>query len=267
VIVRLASLVLGLALSSAEAQDAPRPAPFGVGERFEYDVKFGPLKVGRGSMEVAGIERIRGRDAWHIVFKVKGGTFFYKVDDTFESWVDTARFATLRFRKDQEEGGKNRDRHYEIYPERKVYVERTRDSTERESLGDPLDDTSFLYWVRTMDLEIGRTYELFRYFIPDRNPVRIKVLRRERISVPAGTYQTLVVQPLIKTTKIFSENAKAEIWLTEDSTRMMVQMKANLPFGNLSLHLRKARFAVDSTAQGNAGTPTAATPVRPREEP
>ena len=58
------------------------------GERLEYDVKFGMLKVGSGKMEVLGIETLRGRDAWHTAFTVKGGTFFYKVNDRLESWID-----------------------------------------------------------------------------------------------------------------------------------------------------------------------------------
>ena len=50
--------------------------PFGIGERFDYEVKLGSLKVGTGAMEVRGVENIRGRDAWHTAFWVKGGTFF-----------------------------------------------------------------------------------------------------------------------------------------------------------------------------------------------
>jgi hypothetical protein len=71
--------------------------------------------------------------------------------------------------------------------------------------------------------------------------VRIKVLRRERVKVPAGTYQTIVVQPMIKSKGIFSENSKAEIWFSEDANRIMVQMKADLPVGSLNLYLTSAR--------------------------
>jgi len=47
---------------------------------------FGNLKVGTGSMEVRGMESVRGEAAYHTVFRVKGGTAFFKVDDLFESW-------------------------------------------------------------------------------------------------------------------------------------------------------------------------------------
>lgn len=46
--------------------------PFQVGERLEYDVKFGSLKVGNGSMEVRELTEVRGHPAWHTVFQIKG---------------------------------------------------------------------------------------------------------------------------------------------------------------------------------------------------
>ena len=71
--------------------------------------------------------------------------------------------------------------------------------------------------------------------------MRIKVLRRETVKVPAGTYQAIVVRPMIKSKGIFSENSKAEIWFSEDANRIMVQLKADLPVGSLNLYLTSAR--------------------------
>ena len=102
-----------------------------------------------------------------------------------------------------------------------------------------------------MPLEVGQTYVFNRYFRPDRNPVTIRVLRRERVRVPAGVFNAIVVQPIIKTTGIFSEGGQAEIWLSDDDKRMMLQMKSRLSFGTLNLFLRSYRFAADSTAVGD----------------
>jgi hypothetical protein len=221
------------------AQQGAPPVPFGVGERFTYDVKLGPFRAGRGTMEVTSIDTIRGRTAYRAVFRVKGGILGYKADNTMESWIDTATVTSLRFTQDFEQTGKDRRKHYEIYPERAIYQEPNK--PEQTSVADPLDDASFIYFVRTVPLEIGRTYSFDRYFKPDANPVRIKVLRRETVKVPAGTYQTLVVQPIIKSKGMFSENSKAEIWFSEDANRIMVQLKADLPVGSLNLYLTSAR--------------------------
>src|SRR5688572_1748289 len=217
------------------------PVPWDVGEKLEYQVKFSFLTVGTGSMEVVGIEPIRGRNAWHTQFRMEGSKFGYDVSYLFDSWGDVTSFASLRFHSDADQNGKERVKRYEIFPDRTVYVEETPNANgtaEQKSVENPLDDGSFLYFIRTVPLEVGKTYEFQRYFRPDRNPVRIKVLRKERVRVPAGTFNAIVIQPVIKTKGIFSENGHAEIWLSDDDRHIMLQLKSRLSFGSLNLYLK-----------------------------
>ncbi|HEY5088064.1 MAG TPA: DUF3108 domain-containing protein [Gemmatimonadaceae bacterium] len=213
--------------------------PFHVGESAQYDVRFGALRVGSASTLVQDIEDVRGISAWHTVFRLKGGTFFFHVDDVFESWIDRNTFSSLRFYQTQQEGSNDREKRYEIYPDRGTYTEMDK-KPPRDHTGvkDPLDDGSFLFFVRTLDLEVGNTYESERYFRPERNPIRVRVLRRETIEVPAGKFACIVVQPVIKTTGIFSENGDAEVWLSDDSRHVLVQLKSKLSFGSINLYLR-----------------------------
>jgi hypothetical protein len=229
-------LAIVVALTTPVEPTRQIPVPFSIGERLEYDVKFGMLKVGNGRMEVVGSETIRGREAWHTSFTVKGGTFFYKVNDRLESWIDMETFASLRHVQDLQEGKRDRERRFEIYPDRLVYTEN--DGPEQATARDPLDDGSFLYFIRTVPLSIGQTYDFPRYFRPDRNPVRVRVLRKESVKVPAGRFDAIVIQPIIKSKGIFSENGQAEIWLSDDDRRIMLQMKSNLSFGTLNLYLK-----------------------------
>lgn len=225
--------------SAAIGADSLYDVPFDVGERMEYEVRFGFARVGSGSMEVVGVEDVRGRKSWHTMFRVKGGTFFYKVDDRFESWIDVTNFASLRHKQDINEGSRDRERVFEIFPERETFIEAGKQ--EMPSVREPLDDGSFLYFIRTVPLEVGKTYEFNRYFRPDRNPVKITVLRREQVKVPAGTFNAIVIRPSIKTKGIFSENGHAEVWLSDDASRIMLQMKSKLSFGSLNLYLKSYR--------------------------
>lgn len=220
-----------------QAGEARAVVPWTVGERSQYEVRFGKLRVGSGSIEVLRFDDVRGREAYHTRFRVTGGTFFYKVNDVLESWFDTRTLASLRFVKDQEEGRSDREVRYEIFPERLTFAEVGGD--EERSVANPLDDGSFLFFVRTLPLKVGETYELNRYFKPDRNPVRIRVLRREKgVKVPAGTFDAIVIQPVFKTKGIFSENGRAEVWLSDDERRIVLQMKSSLSFGSLNLYLK-----------------------------
>jgi hypothetical protein len=226
------------AQSTAVASNRAK-VPFGPGERMEYDVKFGAIRVGNAHMEVVGLDNLRGRAAWHTAFWVNGGNFLYRVNDVYESWMDAETLSSLRFVQQLEEGGKQTERRFEIYPERSVFIQTSKKPAKEEaSVSNPLDDGSFLYFLRTIPLVVGQTYDFNRYFRPDRNPVRIRVLRKERINVPAGSFNAIVVQPVIKTKGIFSENGHAEVWLSDDDRHIMLQLKSKLSFGSLNLYLK-----------------------------
>ena len=257
--VALAALVLAATPGAARAQQAYAPTtaaapapgprggksvvgrtdfPFPVGERLEYDAKVGPLRVGRGSMEIVGMDPVRGQEAVHIAFRVSGGALGIHVDDAMDSWVDPKTFNSLRFVRQLKERGKHRNRTFEIFPDRGVY--RQDDGEEQPTAARPLDDGAFFYFVRTVPLVVGEVYEFDRYFRPDRNPVRVRVLRRERVKVPAGEFDAIVIQPVIKTKGLFAESARTELWLSDDDRRILLKMVAQLPFGSLSLHLKRA---------------------------
>jgi hypothetical protein len=208
---------------------------FTAGERLTYDVRFGHLHVGHGTMLLAGIDTVRAHTAWRAIFTISGGTLFFKVRDSTVSWFDTATLSSLRFVQHIREGRYHADRDYQIYPERATYARL--DQPEVPSVREPLDDASFLYFLRTVTLDVGHSYQFDRYFQPEGNPIIIHVLRRERVTVPAGTFNAIVVQPQITTPGIFSKKGHAEVWLADDSTHMMLMLKSGLSFGSLNLYL------------------------------
>jgi len=227
------------AAAPAAVKPARPPLPYSAGERLAYDVKFSSIDVGDAVMEVLGLENVRGRQALHIRFNVKGGTLFYKVNDRYESWIDTVNLVSLRHWQQIDEGSYERERKYEIMPEIGVYKEN--DKPTQPTVAEPLDDGSFFYFLRTIPLEVGKTYTFDRYFKPDRNPVTITVVRRERIKVPAGTFDAIVLHPTIKAKGVFGEGGQAEIWVADDSSRIMLQMKSKLKIGSLNLYLKQIR--------------------------
>lgn len=236
--------VVALGFGAARAQDVGplakepnvEPRPFTVGEKLTYNAKVNFLHVGTGTMTVVGIDTVRGHTTYHTAFDVHGGTFFYKVNDHYESWFDTTTMVSLRYKQDIDEGSYERQRVFEMYPEKATFSENGKPEEPGVSL--PLDDGSFIYFVRTLSLDLGQTYEFNRYFRPDRNPVRLEVLRKERIKVPAGEFDAIVVRPMIKSKGMFSQDSKAEIWFSNDSLRLMLRMKSGLAFGTLQLELK-----------------------------
>jgi hypothetical protein len=255
----------GLAEGSLHAQSArnivdPRsvmnPLPFGPGERAEYQVRLGGLVVGSGAMEVLSVLPVNGRPAFHARMRISGGLPLARVNDVFESWFDVDGLFSRRFKQDQHELNFRRNRTYDFFPEQRTY---RRENGEVGTIptNRPLDDVSFLYFVRTLPLRPGDVYEVPRYFKEDGNPVIIRVLRRETVRVPAGTFNTVVIQPIIKTDGLFGEGGQAEVYFTDDSRRLLVQMRSRVPvIGSLTLHLRSFRageaYAGGSSQDGRA---------------
>ena len=218
--------------------------PFGPGEVLTYKVMLGIFTIGESTMQVPAIEATRGISTYRVEWRIKGGIPFFEVDTKFKSWIDIERLVSLRFIQDQHEGHYTRFREFQFFPEQRRW-KRT-DNNEEGTLATPLplDDLSFIYFARSLKLEVGKQYRFNRYFKESGNPVIVKVLRRDQRVVPAGTFKTIVVQPIIRTKGLFSEGGKAELHLTDDPRRILVYLKTEMPGISLTLHLTSIRNGV-----------------------
>ena len=239
----------GIASAGQLSAQALAKVPWAAGEDLQYVVRLAGLERGTGAMQVLGLDSTRGHPTWRLHFNIKGSTPFgtYHVDDSYESWMDAATLNSLRFEQDLYEGGTKRKRQYDIFPSKSMFHQQGKE--ERPSVPDPLDDASFFFFVRTLPLEVGQVYTFDKYFNPDANPVIIKVLRKDTIDVPAGRFATIVLQPTIKTNGIFSEGGHAEIWLSDDPRRILVQMQTHFA-KVISLGLRLKSIGAGAAVPG-----------------
>jgi len=237
---------LPLLLAMLQASGSPPPSapspppayPFSVGETLSYSAKLGMLTLGSGTLEVAGIDSLRGMETFRFRFRLQGKTMFYSLDDVLESWVSTTDFNSHRFVQDFVENEKPKHRIFEIFPDSGFYRESGRDTT-LATPEDPLDDAAFFYFVRITPLEVGKKYVFDRYFKKDKNPVTIQVVKREKMDLPDGTkVQCLVLHPIIDTKGLFSKRSDTRIWLTDDERRLPVQIRTKFPFGTITLRLK-----------------------------
>jgi hypothetical protein len=243
------AIVLSLLVFAVRAEAQPAPAaqlsaalvdaahvPYGVGEELVFRATYGKLPAGTARMKVDGVEFVRGRPAYHVVFTIDGGIPFFRVHDRYESWIDVQTLSSLRHVQSISEGRYHRNTTYEIFPERGEFQKNMEEP--RRSVSNPLDDGSFIYAVRAMELRVGDTIRNQRYFIPDRNPVVLTGVREDTVTVGAGTFTTTVVRPTIKTGGIFAENGDAQVWFTNDDRRLPVLVKTHFAKFSLTLSLQ-----------------------------
>jgi hypothetical protein len=250
-VIRPVALLLTL-LQSVPLPRAP-DYPFAVGETLTYSAKLGLLTLGQGTLQVAAIDSLRGRETFRFRFRLTGKTMFYSMDDVLESWVSTESFESHRFVQDFNENDKPKHRTYEIFPDSGFFREVGRDTT-YATPDDPLDDAAFFYFVRITPLEVGKTYSFDRYFRKDKNPVTIEVVKREKMELPDGTeVACLVLHPVIDTKGMFSKRSDTRLWLTDDARRLPVQIRSKFNFGTVTLRLKE--MVVPAPGTGASPTP------------
>lgn len=239
--VAVAALAAVLAVGAADASAQQARLPFRAGELATYQVKLAGASVGQGTLQVVGLENIRGEQTFHTRMTINGRVTLARVEDVYESWIDTDGLFSRRFHQNLHEVRYRRNRTYDFFPENRTY-RRENGSTGAIPTNQPLDDLSFLYYARTLPLEVGAVYTLPRYFKASGNPVVLRVVRRETVSVPAGRFRTIVVQPVIKTEGLFGEGGQAEVFLSDDEHRIPVLIRSRVPIvGSLTMLLRTFR--------------------------
>jgi len=240
------ALPLTVALVAAAAAVRPpetelvpvSPRPFKVGEELTFSAKVNFLNAGTATLKLASVESMRGHATFHSVLDLSGRVLFMRIADHTESWFDTTTFSSVKLSQFARQGGRTQSGEYEFFPERGVYV---RNGEERPSAAAPLDELSLLYYIRALPLQVGKTYTINRYYHLDRNPITVTVLRREHVEVAAGAYDALVVHPVVKSKGLFSEGGNAEVWLSDDASRLVLKLNTGMPVGTLHLELKSAQ--------------------------
>lgn len=242
------------------------PTPFGPGEHLVYKVKMGIFNVGVGHLTIEGTERIRGHETYRAVMGMDGGALFFSMHDKHTSWFDVHTLQSWRFVQDLN-GSYTSYRYYQFYPTHRFWHRKDNDEHGRMPSDHPLDDVSFLYFVRTLPLEVGDTYTFNDYFKEEGNPVIVNVVRKDHRKEDAGEFDTIVVEPVIKTSRLFGEGGHAELHFTDDERRILVYMKADMPRipGSLTLHLQSIQEGFPVNPESRAEV-TAAAELRQQGE-
>lgn len=201
------------------------------GERLVYDAHVGILGgVGEAILEIRA-DSLQGIPVYNTRLELQASALFgsLKVNNLFQSWMDPETMRALRFRKQQDEPRTKTDETFDFLIDEGMW--RRTDGQEEGPLTSqyPLDDVSFIYYVRALPLEVGKRYVLDDYYKESGNPVILDVVRRETIKVPAGEFQTIVVRPTIQTSGLFSQGGEAELYFTDDVQRFLVMLKSKLP--------------------------------------
>jgi hypothetical protein len=210
---------------------------FGVNEKLTFDISYGFINAGTATLEVARLIDYESRPCYQVVSRAQSNSFFstfYKVDDRVESIVDAIGIFSWRFEKNLREGTYRSDRMC-TFDQRRHLVFYRDDTISTPSFVQ--DALSVLYYVRTQKLKPGTSLFIDNFTDGKLYPLEVKVLRRERVTVKAGTFDCLVVEPLLQSVGVFRHEGKLTVWLTDDRLKLPVLMKSKILVGSISAEL------------------------------
>jgi hypothetical protein len=243
----LAAALWTLAISTAAA--APDCGGFGEGERLVYEIRWMLIPAGEAVLEVAPMDAIDGHPARHFLMTVRTNAFvdtFYTVRDRIEAWTDVEMTHSLHYRKLQREGS-HRMRDVRVNFDWKkrlaVYTNHGKEQAPITLVPGTFDPLAALYFTRLADLALDTIVERPVTDGKINVPGRARVVGRESIQVPAGTFDTVVIEPdLSEVRGVFekSPGGRIRIWLSDDGRRIPVRVQSKVAVGHFVGELTSA---------------------------
>lgn len=215
---------------------------FGVGEKLVFDVNYGMVTAGEAFMTIARTDSMFGRKTYRIEFGVNSLPSFswiYKVEDRYLTFIDVEAIAPLRFEQHIREGSYSRD--FTADFDQMRHVART---SEGEYPIPPYvhDILSAFYYARIVDyakFAVGDTIGLHNFYKDKSHELIVRFLGRQELEVEAGTFRTLVVEPLVKEGGLFKSEGRIVIWLTDDERKLPVRVNTKVVIGSIDVELRE----------------------------
>ena len=227
--------------SNSSLRVLPQKA-FAEGERLVFDVGFSFITAGEAVMSIPKTDSVFGRQAYQVLFTVnstKTFSWIFKVDDRYETLLDIQGVFPWHFTQRVREGSYSRD--FSAWFDQ---VKNLAYSGTKEYPIPPYvhDAVSAFYYVRTLDYsksKIGERMMLQNFFKDTTYSLAVKFLGRQRIDVDAGTFNCIIVEPMMKEGGLFKSEGKVLIWLTDDERKIPIKVSTKVVIGSIDAELRE----------------------------
>ncbi len=210
-------------------------------QRYEFDIKWGFVLAGHSVLEQIDASEGSPARVESSTISADWITTFYPVRDYVRAELDDPEnFYPLLYRIQTVEGSHKKDREvrFSRAEGKAVYIDHLKGTRKKykipEQVHDPL---SAFFRIKEMPLDVGKSVYINIFDSKKLWRVEVKVLRKERITVPAGTFDTVKIQPLMKSEGIFDAKGNIFIWLSDDERRIPVKVRSKITIGSMTVLL------------------------------
>jgi hypothetical protein len=240
----LLSIVGLFCLSSSNGPKYPKidNDAFQIGEKLRYRISYGFVDAGEATLEVKYTEKKgANRELYHVVGIGKTlGAFnsVFKVEDTYESYIDQKSIMPWYFVRRVDEGGYKIKQDYTF----RHYAEKVENSKGKK-FDAPMgvqDMISCFYFARTLDfkdLKKGKVFTIPCFMDDELFNLKIKYTGDQTISIRKGKFKCMKFVPIVQTGRYFKNEEDVNFWVTKDKNHIPILIKAKIPVGNIKMHL------------------------------
>lgn len=260
-------ILFSTATHSTHAQDCEvNERAYEIGERLDYKLYFNWtaiwLKAGIVSFNIEEAE-VNGNPTFHVVADARtprSFDWFYKVRDRYETYIDYYTMNPLRFVRDINEGGYEKQLQYTFDPSIgsvnvDYYIRRGEMKAENELLSVPSctqDLLSSFYYARNIDYnnyEVGDTINVDLFMDKSLYSVYFRYLGKDVLETDDGTFRCIKFSPNLIEGDVFEEDDQIEVWVTDDENKIPLYIESQLNFGKIRGYLTNYKgLKYDQTA-------------------
>ncbi|MFW6224129.1 MAG: DUF3108 domain-containing protein [Bacteroidota bacterium] len=242
---------------SAMAQDELRHDPnraFSPGEYLKFRIYYhsfvtGNISAGYATLKIQEeTEELYGRETMHIIGDGNtsaGLGLFYKIDNHYETFLDTRTLAPWKFIRRVNDCGYIID-HDTYFDQRKsVAYFRDNKNEKRKTVNTTKyvqDVVSLIYYARTLDYSNAKEGDIFSvdFMIDDTTyTASIQYNGIENVTTKLGKFRCIKIIPLLEMSDVFDEEDPMVLYVTDDKNRIPLFGESELKIGSIRLELEE----------------------------
>ncbi len=224
----------------SESKISAAAVPFGPGEKMVFSIGYGVIDAGESIVEIIGLTEYQGKTCYQIQSKANSNRFFssiYKVRDKIISYMDVETLYSRYFYKRLREGDYKKS--VEISFDHENEIAHYANGNEYPTTFGVQDVLSAGYFVRTLDLESDTVFDVPAHSSRKTYDLKVFIRGKEEVTVPAGTFNCFVVEPVMQGEGLFKHEGKLTIYLSDDKYRVPVMVKTKVPVGSITVELKE----------------------------
>ena len=233
---------------SPASENSNGGAPFSVGERLVYNVSWSSFSTAaRVEMEVVGQGQFYGQESYQLRSKVETlgqmRSLFGDIDNQYTSYVSLSTAVPHRVVSAINQG-QRKSEEVTVFDHSRQKATFSDASTVSIRVG-TYDLTSLIYGLRLSPLTDGSKYKFTALYQKELIEVEALVKGRERVVAQAGAYNAILIKFYPKGKY---SSYRGNIYISDDSQRLPVLVKAKLPVGEARAELTSVTFVSRSDA-------------------